>query len=86
MRYSLLVVLLAGCAATVPPPPVVNTVEVKVPVLVPCKVSLPAAPVWELSRTSADASLFELAKAAVIEIRQRIAYETELLAAMKACE
>lgn len=81
---AVLSLLLAGCSA-IPEKPIVQTVEVKVPVQVPCKVSLPERPVFELDKTPADAGIFDLAKAAVIEIKQRRAYQAELEAAAKSC-
>jgi hypothetical protein len=87
VRISLCAIaLLAGCAATVPAPPIVNTVQTKVLVPVPCHVALPTIPQWEMSRMTPAASLFDLAKSAAVELRQRHAYEIELLAASKACE
>ena len=77
--------LFAGCTATVPEKPIVSTVEVRIPVQVPCKVTLPPVPLWELDRTSPDADLFTLAKAAAVELKQRIQYEILLTAAAKAC-
>ena len=80
------VLLLAGCPATVPVPPIVNTVTVRVPVPVPCKIAMPTIPQWEMSRMTPASSLFDLAKSAAIELRQRHAYQVELLAAARACE
>lgn len=79
-------ILLAGCAATVPAPPIVQTVTVRVPVPVPCKIAMPTIPQWEMSRMTPASSLFDLAKSAAIELRQRHAYQVELLAAARACE
>ena len=81
----LVAILLTGCASAIPEKPIVQTVEVRIPVQVPCKVELPATPVFELDRTSPDASLFELARAAVIEIKQRRIYAKFLEAALAAC-
>ena len=86
MRALLLVLLLAACAtAPIPQPDIVRTVEVRVPVGIPCKVVLPPVPLWELDRTSPDAPLFDLVKAAAIELKQRAAYEILLLAAAVSC-
>ena len=85
LLYAAAGILLAGCAASIPEKPIVQTVEVKVPVAVPCRVTLPERPVWELDKTSPDAALLDLAKAAVIEIKQRRAYTAELEAAAKSC-
>ena len=82
---ALLILLLSGCATAIPEKPIVQTLEIKVPVAVPCRVTLPERPVWELDKTSPDAALFDLAKAAVIEIKQRRAYTAELEAAAKSC-
>ncbi|MFZ5667977.1 MAG: hypothetical protein ACOY4K_00635 [Pseudomonadota bacterium] len=42
----MLAATLAGCATTTPPEPVVRTVEVKVPVPVPCEDRRPSEPEW----------------------------------------
>ena len=85
VRASLLCLLLAGCATAIPEPVVTQTVEVQVPVSVPCRVTLPERPVYELDRTSKDADIWTLARAAVIEIRQRQAYQLLIEAAAKSC-
>jgi hypothetical protein len=87
MKYALAVsLILVGCATPkTPEPPIIRTVEVKVPVQVPCVVQLPTKPVWELDRTPPDSGIFDLAKAAVIEIKQRIQYQIVLEAAAKSC-
>ena len=86
MRALLLVLLLAGCGtAPIPQPDIVRTVEVRVPVGIPCKVVLPPVPLWELDRISPDAPLFELVRAAVIELKQRQQYEALLRAVAESC-
>lgn len=77
--------LVAGCAAAIPAKPIVQTVEVKIPIAVPCKVAIPEHPAWELDKTPPDAALFDLVKAAIIEVRQREAHEKLLHAAALAC-
>ena len=74
-----------GCAAPIPAPPIVRTVEVKIPVMVACKTTMPPLPLWALSRISPDASLFDPVRAAMIEGKQRQAYEALLTAALLAC-
>lgn len=55
------------------------------PVSVPCRVALPERPVWELDRTSPDASLFDLVRAVMIELKQRQQYQILLEAAARSC-
>lgn len=73
--------LLAGCAAPAVPPPV----EVRVPVLVPCRVELPAAPAFAVSALTLDAPIDQQMKALRAERLQRMGYERELVAALDAC-
>lgn len=73
--------LLAGCAAPPVPPPV----EVRVPVLVPCRVELPVAPAFAVSALALDAPIDQQMKALRAERLQRMGYERELVAALDAC-
>lgn len=72
-----------GCAT---PPVEYRTVEVKVPVPVPCSAAVPQEPVWARNGTSRASNIDELAKAYVSELIQREAYEGELIAAVKGCQ
>lgn len=73
--------LLAGCAAPTVPPPM----DVRVPVPVPCRVELPAAPTFAVSALALDAPIDQQMKALRAERLQRIGYERELMAALDAC-
>jgi len=90
MRVCVLLsfVMLAGCASVEEGTKVVyRTKEVKVPVQVPCKVKTPPEPIsWALNEVSEAESIFIKAAAALAEIEQRIGYEEELKAALKACQ
>ncbi|MHA6574576.1 hypothetical protein [Pseudomonas yamanorum] len=82
---SLLVVMalvLAGCAGREPE---VRTVRVEVPVLVPCKTQEVAVPPWAANGLKKSDSLELKVRALLAERRQRIGYETILLAANIAC-
>jgi len=79
------ILVLAGCTS-IPEKPITQTVNVMVPVPIKCHITLPSIPRWELSRIALDASLFDLSRAAVIELRQHYAYELELRAAITSCE
>lgn len=70
--------LLAGCSTT--------PERFEVPVSVPCKAPIPAKPVFATEILAKDANVFERAKAVLAEIKQRRAYETELEAAILACQ
>jgi hypothetical protein len=74
---------LAACAT---PQTLTVTKTVKVPVSVPCRVTLPAAPVFALSACKVTDPLFVKARAAIVEINQRKAYEAQIIGAAKACE
>jgi hypothetical protein len=43
-------------------------------------------PAWALNSIAPDADVFTLAKTALAEIEQRIQYETQLIAAVAACQ
>ena len=83
--WSLAFILLSGCATAIPEKPIVQTVEVKVPIFSPCRTTMPQLPLWELSRISPDASMFDLVKAIAIEVKQRQQFEALLTAAILAC-
>ena len=78
-----LVLLLAGCASR---EPVVRTVRVEVPVLVPCKTTLVAVPPWAAQGLKKSDSLELKVRALLAERRQRIGYERELVAAVSSCQ
>lgn len=73
-----LVVALAACQ-TLPQ-------RVEVPISVPCRVKLPERPLWATEALPAGASFWDMAKAALAELKQRQGYETKLEAAAKACQ
>lgn len=78
-----LLLLLTGCS---PPSVIREPFEVKIPVPVPCAVSLPSRPVWELDKKEViNGSLFVQGNGALIEIEQRRAYADQLEAALTAC-
>ncbi len=77
-----LVVVLAGCAHLEPE---VRTLRVDVPVLVPCKTQEVAVPPWAAVGLKKSDSLEVKVRALLAELRQRIGYERELVAAVKAC-
>ena len=78
-----LVLLLAGCASR---EPVVRTVRVEVPVLVPCKTKEVAVPPWAAAGLKKSDSLEVKVRSLLAERRQRIGYEKQLKAAVLACE
>lgn len=80
MRAALIIAcaaILAGCD-TMPK-------QAKVGVRVDCKVQMPEKPVWATEALPKGASFYDLAKAALAELKQRQAYETKLEAAARAC-
>lgn len=74
---------LGGCATTPPP---VQPVEVKVPVAVPCKVPMPERPLFAVDGLPLGSGIWDQMKALRAERWQRQGYETELEAAVKACQ
>ena len=78
-----LIPLLMSCAAK---PPEIRTIRVEVPVEVPCitpRVPEPAFAGASLRKTD---SLEVKVRALLAERRQRIGYEREIVAALKACQ
>lgn len=74
---------LAGCATTPPP---VQPVEVRVPVAVPCKAPTPERPAFAVDALPLGSGIWDQMKALRAERLQRQGYETELEAAVKACQ
>lgn len=77
----LTVLLLTGCAGMTP-----RVVEVKVPVPVPCKATPPERPLFAVDGLAIGSGIWEQMKALRAERQQRIGYEVELEAAVKACQ
>lgn len=75
--------LLTGCAGLMPAPKVV---EVKVPVQVQCKVVPPERPLFAVDGLPVGSGIWEQMKALRAERMQRIGYEVELEAAVRACQ
>lgn len=84
LYLTLALPFLIGCSTT--PEMVVRTVEVKVPVKIPCKSPAVDKPPFELDRTSVNDDLYVKGRAALVEIKQREAYEEKLRAAVAACQ
>lgn len=77
------VFLLAGCAGREPE---IRTVRVEVPVQVPCKAPIIAAPAFAAAGLKKADSLEVKVRALLAERRQHIGYEKELVAAVSACQ
>lgn len=75
---ALLALALAGCGSTLPK-------RVLVEVAVPCRVDMPAKPVWATRALRPDADIFDQVKALLAERRQRQGYERLLEAAIEGC-
>lgn len=71
-------VALSGCE-TVPK-------RVLVPVPVSCKVDMPKPPVWATDALASDAQIWDQVKALLAERKQRIGFQIELEAALRACQ
>ena len=70
--------VLAGCGAT-------RTLKVSVPVPVACNETVPQKPVMPTDQLAPGVPPFILLRAALAEIDRRDGWETELLAALRAC-
>lgn len=76
--------LLAACGTPPAPRVDVQTVYVEKPVL--CKVPAVSVPDWPTKRLKRDDGIFVKVQAMAAELEMRIAYETKLLAANRACQ
>lgn len=80
---ALLAAVLAGCATE---NTIVRTVEVKVPVPVPCRIEPIERPAFAFDAVTPAYGLYEKGRALLAEREQRIAYEARLEAAITACQ
>ncbi|HBO0350792.1 hypothetical protein [Pseudomonas aeruginosa] len=80
----LMIVALVGCAGQVEPEP--RTVRVEVPVAVPCRAPAVEVPVWATAGLRKGDDLQTKVRALLAERLQRIGYESQLLAANRACQ
>lgn len=78
MKLSILFALCLAACACVPE-------AAQAPLSVPCHTPKIARPAWALDMLPANATLYEQVRATLVEIEQRSAYETELSAAVSAC-
>ena len=76
--------ILSGCAIA-PQEPITRTVEVKVPVPVPCKAHVDARPHYADQDAGAKPDIFEQTKALLTGIQQRAAREQKLENAVTSC-
>lgn len=83
LRVLAMCSVLTACATRPEPRTIVQTV--KVPVSVPCNVTVPEPPVYAGSTVSLTADVFVLAQAVMVEREQRKAYELALKAAAESC-
>lgn len=81
MRPILLLLLLAGCAASPQ-----TTTTVQVPIAVPCAISPVPKPAYALDSLPASATLFEQVRAIWATIEEMGAYELLLEAAVASCQ
>ena len=81
---ALLAATITGCATE--QAVVVRTVEVKVPVPVPCRIGHIERPNFAFDAVTPSNGLYEKGRALLAEREQRIAYEARLEAAITACQ
>lgn len=80
-----MLLILTGCAT---PEPVIQTIiqKVEVPILVPCKQEIPSTPDFNFDKLTESDTLFDKTKSLLADKKIHLAYEEELLAALKACK
>ena len=74
---------LTGCATPLPP---AKPTEVRIPVPIPCRVPMPERPSFAVDALALDADIWDQMAALRADRLQRQAYESELEAAIKACQ
>ncbi|PKN07952.1 MAG: hypothetical protein CVU73_11185 [Deltaproteobacteria bacterium HGW-Deltaproteobacteria-8] len=80
----IMVLALAACAGGSGSAPAVQRVLVPVPV--PCKVTMPDAPSWAVDALPLGSTIWQQMQALRAERLQRQGYESELEAAVRACQ
>lgn len=75
--------LLAGCAGTGPLH--VETVEVDIPIAVPCKQEPPTPPDYCFVKLATESDIFIQVQCLLSDRKLSLGYETELLAGLNAC-
>jgi hypothetical protein len=76
------VIALAGCESV----PVIEYVEVEVPVTINCVDEWPNVPEWATANITKQSTLSEAADAYMIELEQRKSYEADLEAVILGCD
>ena len=80
------VLLLAGCATSAPSPePIVRTVEVKVPVAVPCEAPAIERPTYSFDSAKVEMQLDDKVALLLADRLQREGTERQLRAALEGC-
>ncbi len=83
MKRMMLCFMLSACAA---PPPVLEPVDVDMPVVVACRTAPVEKPDFALLHITGDQNLAEKTKAALIELDQRKSYEAALQSQIALCQ
>lgn len=87
LSLAFLLFLVAGCAGVQPPREIkTETMEVKVPVPVPCRITAPDKPDLPVQGLKKDSDLLEKTKAVLAERELVSGYVLELEAAIKSCQ
>ncbi len=81
MRALLILLLLAGCATTIPG----ETVTVKIPVLVKCEQTIPVPPIFAVDLLPLGSDIWRQMSALREERHQHKAYEAMLIESLEAC-
>jgi hypothetical protein len=82
LTVLVMLVWLSGCAS---PSTVVDTVEVKVPVVLPCEAEVPSPMKYATADLAASSTDFDKIRALLVERRQRMSVEQELRVLLEAC-
>lgn len=82
--FTLMVLALAACAPD--PQPVLTPLEVDTPIAMTCKIAPVIVPKWNSDTIRSTDSYLDKLKAALADLKLRIAYESQLLAAQSKCQ
>lgn len=81
-----LVSVLASCATYEPPAVRVVTQQVEIPIAIPCIVDVPPPPLFGFETIQNTQSLYSKVQILLSDREMHIAYEIELLGALKSCQ
>ncbi len=85
-KFTLIPIVLAlGACAHTEPTIKVEIREVEIPIAVPCQADIPAKPAFKFKTLKPENNIFDKSKTLLADRKLHLAYEEELLTALKSC-